>query len=240
MELDWNGTELRGTTLDISETGVSFTLPRAESLPDEMDLTIRGTDGRSLCVKGRLVRCEMDATGRLRAAAAFVDRDEGQHRLLVELMFSAPNSWTEARARALGAPEHLSRIVRSMIRVFSGERKSVRRAPRFPCDLPATVLAPGGTALSGRVTDISVRGAAVRLGRGRYVPTGRGLHMVIGWNDQEKSTLRAVVRNVRREPSGARILGIAFSGAETAASGELARRLYGVAASARRKERVAS
>ena len=240
LEVAWDGARLRGKTVDLSETGVAFTLPRAEALPDEMELSIQGPDGRVLCLKGQLIRCEVDAAGTLSAAAAFVDRDEGQHRHLVELMFSAADSWSGRPPATMGAPEHLRRIVQSMISVFSRERKSVRRAPRFPCDLPATVLSPGGTAFSGRITDISVRGAALRVGRGFSIPTGRGLRVVITWNDQEKSTLQAVVRNVRREPSGTRILGIAFSGAETAANHDLARRLYGPAVPARRRARVAS
>ncbi len=240
LELAWNGARLRGKTVDISETGVAFTLRRADALPDEMDVSIHGPDGRVLCLKGVLIRCDVDPTGRLSAAVAFVDRDEGQHRHLVELMFSAADSWSGRPPATMGAPEHLRRIVRSMISVLSRERKSVRRAPRIPCDLPATVLSPGGATFAGRIADISVRGAAVRLERGCHIPTGRGLHVVITWNDQEKSTLRAVVKNVRRDPSGTRILGIAFSGAEAAASHDLARRLYGPAVPPRLRERVAS
>jgi len=110
------------TSIDLSESGVSLRLDQPMPLPQTFDLTITSREGRSVTARGRLVRSEL-RDGEVIAAVRIVDRTLEQHRRLIELMFSAPDSWLVVETPPMAAPEHLGRVVRSVIQVFAPRRR---------------------------------------------------------------------------------------------------------------------
>ncbi len=224
--LSWNGTRVEAETRDLSETGVSFILSPAQPLPERMDVTLTGADGRRTVLRGRLVRCDVDARGRLSAAVDVVERTEEQHRSLVELMFSEPASWSGPHGLTMGAPEHLARILRSVAAIFSREQVLRRLAPRFRCNLPATLRAADGRETTLQAVDISDGGAALRLPPGRPVPSPERFQLTLAWNEMEQTTLSARVRDVRRGPAGEKILGVVFEEPDAQQRADLRKHLY--------------
>ncbi|TDI40566.1 MAG: glycosyltransferase [Acidobacteria bacterium] len=225
-QLSWNGTRVEARTLDLSETGASLQLNPACSLPDHLDVTLAPADGPPLTLRGRLVRCDVDEKGTLSAALDFVERDDVQHRRLVEMMFSAPDSWQGPHGRTMGAPEHLMRILRSLAAIFAHERRLRRLAPRYRCELAATIQRPDDDDLKVRVLDISERGAALRLPRHTPVPSPERFVICLRWNDSERTTLTARVRDVRRGAGGERLLGVVFMDVNRQQREDLRKQLY--------------
>jgi cellulose synthase (UDP-forming) len=225
-QLAWNGTQVEARTLDLSETGASLQLTPARSLPDHLDVTLAPADGLPLTLRGRLVRCDVDENGILSAAIDFMERNEGQHRRLVELMFSAPDSWHGPHGRTMGAPEHLMRILRSLVAIFARERRLRRLAPRYRCALAATILQPDNSEMQVRVMDISERGAALRLPRQVPVPSPERFWLCLNWNDAERTTLTARIRDVRRGAAGERLLGVVFVEVNRQQREDLRKQLY--------------
>jgi c-di-GMP-binding flagellar brake protein YcgR len=208
--LAWNGSRVEAETVDLSETGASFRVSPPRPLPEHLDVTLTGADGRQVSLRGRLVRSDRVDRGSLGAAVDFVARSEEQHRRLVELIFSPADAWSGPTALTMGAPEHLARIARSLLAIFSRERRLRRLAPRFRCSLPAIIHQEDGAALHATLVDISERGAGVRLPRGASVPSPEQFRIAIAWNDLERTTVTARIRDVRSGAGGERILGLIF------------------------------
>ena len=225
-QLAWNGARAEAETVDLSETGLSFVLAPVRALPSFMDVTITGPEGRTLTVRSRLIRCDVDSQARVSAAVDFVERTEDQHRALVEFMFSAPNSWAGQHGLIMGAPEHLGRILRSVAAVFSPPRLLRRLAPRFRCGLEALLLPADGHELSAAVTDISERGASLRLRRDQPLPSPEQFRMTVRWNDVERTTFDARIRSTRPGAGGERVLGVVFQDLDSAQRGDLRKHLY--------------
>jgi cellulose synthase (UDP-forming) len=237
--LAWNGTEVEAETRDLSETGVSFLVTPARALPEYLDVTLTGRDGGRATLRGRLVRCDQMGRQGLAAAVDFVERTPEHHRCLVELMFSAPDAWSGPHARTMGAPEHLARILGSLVSVFSRERRLRRLAPRFRCRLQASIRHEDGRSSAATVIDISDRGAALRLPRGVAVPSPERFSLLISWNEVERTTLEARVRDVRPSAAGERILGVIFQRPGPEQRADLRKHLYGEKTSAPVAEVVA-
>jgi len=210
-QVAYDGTRIEAETLDVSETGLAFVSSPAQPLPDCLGLTLYSADRPPLNLRGRLVRCELDARGQLHTAVEFIERGEEQHRRLIELMFSVPDAWNEPHGLTMTASEHLKRIVASVIAVLTKERCFRRRAPRFARDLPATLLLKDGRVLPARTVNLSLGGAAIRLPRGQDVGGFERLSLTIFWNRVERSTLAVRVQNTRSAAGGERILGLAFA-----------------------------
>ena len=178
------------------------------------------------------------AGGSLWAAVDFVARTEEQHRRLVELIFSPPDAWSGPAALTMGAPEHVARIARSLLAVFSRERRLRRLAPRFRCRLAATIHHSDGSALQAGVIDISERGAGVRLPRDAPVPSPEQFRITIAWSELERTTFTARIRDVRSGAGGERILGLLFRVQAPEELADLRRHLYRETATAREPESV--
>ena len=225
-QLAWNGTRVEAQTLNLSETGAAVRLSPARSLPDHMDLTLTAQGEAPLTLRGRLVRCDVDGDGTISAAVDFIERSEEQHRRLVEMMFSPPDSWSGAHGLTMGAPEHLGRIIRSLAAVFTRERRLRRLAPRFRCDLAGTLLGDDTGGMEVRITDISERGAAVRLPARVRVPSPERFPLQLRWNSLERTTFAARVRDVRRGAGGERMLGVVFVDLSPEQRDDLRKHLY--------------
>jgi cellulose synthase (UDP-forming) len=238
--LAWNGSRVEAETVDLSETGVSFRVTPPRPLPEYLDVTLTGSDGRLVTLRGRLVRSDRVDRGSLFAAVDFVARTEEQHRRLVELIFSPPDAWSGAAPITMGAPEHLARIVRSVVAVFSRERRLRRLSPRFRCRLAATIHHEDGAGLHARVVDISDRGAGVRLPRGAAVPSPEEFRITIAWNELERTTFTARIRDVRSGAGGERILGLVFRELAPDELADLRQHLYRETAPVHEPERVTS
>jgi hypothetical protein len=207
-KVSWPGTEIEAVTTDLSETGVSVRLSTGAPLPVGLDLVIVSRQGRKVALRGRLVRSELQHD-QLTAAISFVDRTPEQHRMLIELMYSAPDSWNVPHGLAMGSPEHVRRIVRSLIEIFSPTRAMRRLSPRFPCDLHALLVRPDGSEIGVRAVDVGYAGVGVSVPRDEAAAEGAEVSVTIGWNQYEHTTFRATVANVRGD--GRRhVLGLIF------------------------------
>jgi len=231
--LAWPEMSVGATSLDLSESGVSLRLDRPMPLPQTFDLTITSREGRSVTTRGRLVRSEL-RDGQVIAAVRIVDRTLDQHRRLIELMFSAPDSWLAEEAPPMAAPEHLGRIVRSLIQVFSRRRALQRQAPRFEVDLPVVVTRSDGYDIVGRAVDISHAGIGISLSRDPALPRGAAGHVTVSWNQYERTTFQVQVVNARTD-RGHTVLGLAFVNVDGLQSKDLLKHLYVDTAQAERK-----
>jgi cellulose synthase (UDP-forming) len=232
-QLAWPDMSVGATSIDLSETGVSLRLDRPMPLPQTFDLTITSQEGRSVTTRGRLVRSEL-RDGEVIAAVRIVDRTMEQHRRLIELMFSAPDSWHVEAAAPMAAPEHLGRILRSLVQVFSPRRTLQRRAPRFDADLPVVLSRPDGRDVTARAVDISHAGIGISLSRDEELPEGAAAAMTVSWNQYERTTFRVKVVNVRAE-RGQAVLGLAFVDLDGQQNKDLLKHLYADTAKAERK-----
>jgi len=232
--LAWNGTRVEGVTTDLSETGVSLILSPPRSIPGLVDVTVYGSEGLTVTCRARLVRCDLGVDGALSCGLEIVERNEEQHRRLVQLMFSEPDAWSGPHARTMGAPEHLARIARSVFAIFAAGRVLRRLAPRFSCDLEAGLRLEGGAEVRARVVDVSASGAALRLAPGQGVPSPERFQLTLQWNPVERTTVEARVRHVRPAAGGGRLLGVVFLDLDSEQRRDLAKHLYG------RSERTAA
>ncbi|MFQ5768161.1 MAG: PilZ domain-containing protein, partial [Acidobacteriota bacterium] len=227
LVLGWKNHAVEGELVDLSETGLSFRLQKAVPLPDYLDVNLGGSVSEGLSLRSRLVRCDVDPSGHMSAAVDFIHRSEHQHQRLVELMFSAPDSWSGPLTLAMGAPEHFTRIIRSLLSIFSREERLRRMAPRFHARLTAQIQAENGDLEPVTITDISIRGAALRLGKSQSIPSPEQFKLTLIWNRLERSSLPCRIRNVRSAPSGGRILGVLFADPTPAEMADLRKQLYG-------------
>jgi hypothetical protein len=206
---------------------VSLELSRARTLPDDVDLTLVGEDGRKVDLRGRLTRCDVGPQGELSAAVEFTDRTEEQHRRLVELMFSHPEAWSGPHALTMGAPEHMLRTLRSVVSVFSRNRLLRRLAPRVRGEVAARVETATGYVASARTVDVSVSGASLRLERSKPRPPSERIRVTIHWNAVERTTVDADVRSVRAGNGGEYVIGVRFAGLSTQQRDDIAKHVYG-------------
>jgi len=225
--LSWDGVRIEGRTSDLSETGVCLTLTEPEPLPRLLDVTLISKEGRRLPLRGRLIRCEAEGLDRFTAAIDFVNRTPDQHRALVELMYSSPDSWTRPQGLTMGAPEHLIRILRSVVDIFSPVQLRRRLSPRFLHDLRAVLIGSDGHSLSAETIDVSADGVGLRLRSDRPILVGAAFMMTLHWNDYERSTFRIGVVNVRKVGAGEYVLGAALVEPNSEQKGDLLKHLYG-------------
>jgi hypothetical protein len=225
--VSWNDRRIEVPTADLSETGLSFHLDKPRALPEYADVEIGPPQGPGLTLRARLVRCDVEPSGGLSAALEFIALGEQQHRALVEILFCQEDAWLGPHALTMGAPEHLFRILRSVAAMFAPARRLRRMAPRFRCDLTAGILRADGSRIHLKVTDVSMRGAALRLPPGQPVPSPEEFRLRVAWNGVERTTLDARVRDVRPGAAGERILGVVFVDPSPVQRADLMKHLYG-------------
>ena len=235
--LSWPGYALDEVTVDLSETGVSVVLDEPHLLPETMDVALASKDGRSVVLKGRLVRCDVNEAGKIVAAITFVDRTAAQHRTLIEMMYSDGAYWDQAPTPAMTAFEHVTRIVGSLLSLARPTTSIQRRSPRFACDLPGRLFDAAGVERSVRVVDIGFTGLAVRLSGGT-LPVGSRTRVTVEWTDREQSSLPAEVAAVRTGSMGQTVLGLKLLPLNATQSNDLVVHLLGRGAV--REERKAS
>jgi cellulose synthase (UDP-forming) len=231
--LAWSDMSVGATSIDLSETGVSLRLDRPTPLPQTFDLTITSREGRSVSARGRLVRSEL-RDGEVIAAVRIVDRTVEQHRRLIELMFSAPDSWLVEEAPPMGAAEHLARIARSLVQVFSRRQPLQRQAPRFEVDLPVVLSRTDGRDIPARAIDMSHAGIGISLSRDEALAQGDGGFVTVSWNQYERTTFQVQVVNARAE-RGQAVLGLAFVSVDGQQRKDLLRHLYADTVQAERR-----
>ena len=233
--LTWDSVTAEGTSIDLSETGLSLRLAEARPLPPSCEITISSRDGRSVTARARLVRSEL-RDGAVIAGLQFMNRTPEQHRRLIELMFSAPDSWEVSHGLTMDTPEHVGRIVRSIVDVFARRRALRRLAPRFACDLPVAVTLADGQEMTARATDISHAGVGVTVAGGAVLPEGTTATLTLSWNDYERTTFAVRVANARSEGRQT-LLGFRFVRVDKQQENDLFTQLYqaGKVASTERK-----
>jgi c-di-GMP-binding flagellar brake protein YcgR len=226
--LAWEDQKVEAETIDISETGVALRLSPARQLPDSVDITITSRDGRQVELRGRLTRCDVGSEGELSAAVEFSGRTEDQHRRLIELMFSDPLAWSGPHALTMGAPEHVMRVARSVVSVFTRQRLLRRLSPRLRGDLAARVETASGYGAAARTIDISATGAALALETAKQRPPSERLRVTISWNPMERTTVEAEVRSTRTGASGGYVVGVRFVDVTPQQRRDLAKHVHGV------------
>jgi len=234
----WYGASVNATSIDLSENGLSLRLDKPRPLPPVFDVTVTSREGRSVAVRARLVRSEMQ-DGDLVAAVHFEGRTPEQHRMLIELMFSAPDSWAVEHGLTMDTREHVQRILHSLVNVFSQRSARRRLAPRFAFDLPVTLTGAEEYDLTGRAVDVSHAGMGVVVSRDGTLSEGVELSAVISWNQFERTTFRVKVANVRTE-RGKSVLGLSFVRLDGPQERDLVRHLYVTRDDASRAERKAA
>ena len=213
---------------------LSLRLERPMPLPQTFDLTITSREGRSVTARGRLVRSEL-RDGEVIAAVRIVDRTMDQHRRLIELMFSAPDSWHVEEGPPMATPEHVARILRSLVQVFAPRRALQRLAPRFEVDLPVVLSRPDGRDLTARAVDISHAGIGISVARDEALTEGASAMVTVSWNQYEQTTFEVQVVNVRAEKAQI-VLGLTFVHVDGLQNKDLLKHLYAdTAADAERK-----
>jgi cellulose synthase (UDP-forming) len=218
------GMHAEGTSIDLSETGMSLRLTTAQPLPPAFDVAITAPHGGRVTVHCRLVRSEL-REGRSVVAVRFVDRTDEQHRRLIELMFCAPGAWDAEHGLVMASGEHLARILGSLKAVFSRRQALRRLAPRFSCDLASILILPDRRQVSARAIDISHAGIAVRLQGDGTIPQGTEVTVFVSWNQYEQTTFHAHAVNVRNEREGA-VVGLTFVHLDGQQRADLFRHLY--------------
>jgi hypothetical protein len=223
--LSFDRTILDEVTADLSETGVSVRLDKVHVLSERLEVALTSREGRHVSLHGRLVRCDVK-DGDVTAAISFVDRTPDQHRKLIELMYSAPDSWTESPPSAMSAPLHMGRIVRSIVAVLSPRRALNRLSPRFACDLPVTISDPAGRHATGRAVDIGFTGMAIRVADSTF-PIGTRTGVMVNWSATDRSILSGQVVSVRDAAMGRHLIGIEFVKLGAKQRNDLERHLVG-------------
>jgi cellulose synthase (UDP-forming) len=222
-KVSWPGNEMEAVTTDLSETGVSLRLSKGAPLPTDLDLTIISREGRNVSLHGRLVRSELQHE-QIIAAITFVERTPEQHRTLIELMYSAPDSWNVPHGLPMGSPEHVRRIVRSLIEILSPARAMRRLSPRFPCDLAALVMRADGHQIDARAVDVGYAGVGLIVPREDLLEGGTEVAVTISWNHHERTTFGGTVANARSD-GGHSVLGLAFVSLDAAQKRDLLKHL---------------
>jgi cellulose synthase (UDP-forming) len=231
--LAWPEMSVEATSIDLSENGLSLRLERPMPLPQTFDLTITSREGRSVTTRGRLVRSEL-RDGEVIAAVRIVDRTLEQHRRLIELMFSAPDSWHVEEGPPMATLEHVGRILRSLVQVFSRRRALQRLAPRFAADLPVVLSRSDGRDITARAVDISHAGIGLSVSRDEALPEGAAAIVTVSWNQYEQTTFQVQVVNVRAE-RGQVVLGLTFAHVDGQQNKDLLKHLYPDTAQAERR-----
>jgi hypothetical protein len=90
------------------------------------------------------------------------------------------------------------------------------------------------------VVDVSDRGAGVRLPRNAPVPSPEQFRITISWNELERTTFTARIRDVRSGAGGERVLGLIFRDLAPDELADLRQHLYSETAPAPRPEHVTS
>ena len=224
---------IEATSMDLSETGMSFRLAAAQPVPPVFDITISSPHGRSITVPSRLVRSEL-RDREVIVAAEFADRTQEHHRRLIELMFCAPDSWDSDHGIAMDSSEHIRRILGSIKDLFSRRRALRRMAPRFSCDLPVVLMPSNKSAVTARAMDISHTGIGLVVPRDAHVPEGAELTLVISWNQYEHTTFEGHVVNVQGEK-----VGLTFSHLSGYQQADLIKHIYGRGDAAAAERKVA-
>jgi hypothetical protein len=165
-------------------------------------------EGRTVTMRSRLVRSELQ-DGHVIAAVRFVDRTPTQHRRLIELMYSAPDSWIVRYGRPMDSTEHVRRILHSLVEIFSRPRTLRRLSPRFSCDLAAVLTRANGAEMPVRASDVSFSGIGVSVPAEGVLPTGVEATLTVDWNDYERTTFDVRVANIRAE-GDVPLLGLTF------------------------------
>ena len=200
-QVQWPSMTVEATSIDLSESGMSLRLATARPIPPVFDVTISAPQGRRVTVHCRLVRSEL-RDGSVVVAAEFADRTAEQHRRLIELMFSSPDSWDIDHGIAMDSTEHIRRIFGSLKDMFSRRRALRRMAPRFSCDLPVVLMAPNKGPVTARAMDISHAGIGVSVARDAHIQEGADVALVVSWNQYEHTTFQVHVVNVQGEKVG--------------------------------------
>jgi hypothetical protein len=195
-----------------------------------LDATITSKEGRTATVRSRLVRSEY-REGQVVVALKFVERTGEQHRRLIELMFSAPDSWHVAHGLEMKSSEHLWRIAQSIRRVYSRRRTLRRLAPRFPYHFAVSVRAQDDHEVAGHVIDMSHSGTRVRVRAQSGWSEGDDVQLLVTWNEYERSTLRARITNVTAAGDDA-LLGLAFTSLTRQQENDIFKHLYPATADA--------
>ena len=160
--LEFDGQFLEGTTLDISERGVSMTMSRLLRLPPMVTVTIYGAAGERTSVASRVVRNDRGDSGQAFIGLEYRELTEAQHQSIVRLMYSDPDVWHAPTAQAAGFWSSFMLLLSCGLRVFIHETVARRLSPRVRTQRRCDVVVHGQR-FKGLTEDIGLSGLSVRL-----------------------------------------------------------------------------
>ena len=136
ITLDLRGTEIKGSTLDISETGMSVIMGKPEYIPPDEDtlLTIsNGTYSASMMVT--VVHVEMRKERDWKYSFAITDIDYDQQRKYTQIIYDRHHSLPDYLDRSVSIFDDYSLNVRRRI---DNQLNVQRRLPRIQLNVPIT------------------------------------------------------------------------------------------------------
>ncbi|MEO2055414.1 MAG: glycosyltransferase family 2 protein [Nitrospira sp.] len=161
-ELMYSTRTFKGTTSDLSETGLSMIVDRPVSLPEQVVVHLRSDFGELTKITGKTVRNDLLSSGVSKICVGFVNVSETQHQSLIRQMFSSPSSWEEVHQstsntwrsfRHLAASTFIPLLKQQIIHRFSS-----RIRERMVCKLVVEEQV-----FEGVMEDISTTGLSVHL-----------------------------------------------------------------------------
>ncbi len=172
-DLEAAGVRRRAMTEDLSLSGLSFSLPATEPVPEEFDLTLHGRTPMSC--RARVVYHEAIPGRGVRCGAAFLALRQDQRRWLVTNLFADPTTWLDAHQARVRSP--LLMAGHLLVGLWRSTRPTVtrrRRTPRTRC-LKAVRVRIGSQRRWAILRDRSARGMGLLLLGGRAGAESRWL-----------------------------------------------------------------
>jgi cellulose synthase (UDP-forming) len=149
-------------TRDITEHGLSVHLKQPIlSSSEAVTVTLHGSKGAELTMKGHIVRQEAAAPRGVEMGIEFADVDEQTSQGLIQELFSH-NSWQDAAKHAPGVFQSLWSFVSSVRVLFSRMRLRRRRMPRTVAQKNC-VLSWQGLQLICLMREVSMNGLSVMV-----------------------------------------------------------------------------
>jgi cellulose synthase (UDP-forming) len=136
-ELLYAGDRLAGRSLDLSESGISVALDHCTAVPDQCVVSISSPFGTQALLRASRVWSDWNADGRVKAAFKFVEPGGVTHQTLVQLMFSADDSWIDQKYETDKPWRSFWYLLTTLWRVTKLPRARVRQAPRIHGQWPA-------------------------------------------------------------------------------------------------------
>ncbi len=158
-----HGKEASFRTRDISETGLSVTLPEPIKFPyPTIELSLISDYGEITKLRGTVIRNDMDSHGSLFAGIQFIGLDEAGYQGIIRQMYSPANSWSDYHNSDSKTWSSFKLLFAAPIKTFIRDKVLRRISPRFSIILPCEIRFVDVT-LKCKTIDISSAGLSIEI-----------------------------------------------------------------------------